>query len=134
MVSIGPRVGLKLVQDFSPLLPNFRDFLVCSKLQIVSIERQTDKSKKTRWKKAKKIKRVFFRRFHQKMRKMEKCWFVAKIAKHNSAWKGEKTAFSCTLSVSARNFLGPRQPKTRKYYKNRGFSGNCLKPKMTPSF
>ena len=39
---------------------------------------------------------------------------------------------SCTLSVLANNFLGPKTVQTRKHYKNCGFSGNCPKPKMKP--
>ena len=43
-------------------------------------------------------------------------------------------AFSCTLSVLAKKFFGPKTVQTRKNYKNSGFSGNCPKAKMTPFF
>ena len=46
----------------------------------------------------------------------------------------KKRAFSCTLSVLAKIFFGPKTVQTRKNYKNSGFSGNCPKPKMTPFF
>ena len=45
----------------------------------------------------------------------------------------KKRAFSCTLSVLAKIF-GTETVQTRKHYKNRGFSGNRPKPKMTPFF
>ena len=46
----------------------------------------------------------------------------------------KKRAFSCTLSVLAKNFFWPKTVQTRKNYKNSGFSGNCPKAKMTPFF
>ena len=47
--------------------------------------------------------------------------------------KGEKSASSCTLSVLAKNVFCPKTVQTNTI-KNSGFSGNCLKPKMTPFF
>ena len=46
----------------------------------------------------------------------------------------KKRAFSCTQSVLAKTFFGTKTMQTRKHYKNRGFSGNWPKPKMTPFF
>ena len=46
----------------------------------------------------------------------------------------KKRAFSCTLSVLAKNSFWPKTVQTRKHYKNSGSSGNCPKPKMTPLF
>ena len=46
----------------------------------------------------------------------------------------KKNAISCTRSVLAKTFSGTKTVKTRKNYKNSGFSGNCPKPKMTLFF
>ena len=64
------------------------------------------------------------------MRKLKNV-FLAKIAWHYFVRKGEKSVFSCTLSVLAKTFFGSKTVKTRKHYTNRGFSGNCPRPKMT---
>ena len=54
-----------------------------------------------------------------------------KIAKHDLLnLEGTKRHFR-TLSVLTKLFWG-RNSQTTKNYKNCGFSGNCLKPKMTP--
>ena len=67
------------------------------------------------------------------MWKSKKNGFLAKIAWHYLCQEGrKKRAFSCTLSVLAKNFFGPKQCKSGKTIKISGFSGNCPKPKMTP--
>ena len=46
----------------------------------------------------------------------------------------KKRAFSCTLSVLTKQFFGSKAVKTKRNYKNSGFSGNCPKPNMTLFF
>ena len=55
--------------------------------------------------------------------------FLAKIA----CQEGRKTCIFMHTICFGQNFGGPKQLKTRKHYKNSGFSGNCPKPKMTPN-
>ena len=54
----------------------------------------------------------------------------AKIAKPYLCLEGRKRHL-CTLSNLAQKVCGPKQPKPGKNYKDRGFSGNVPKPKMT---
>ena len=71
----------------------------------------------------------------QKCEKSKKMDFLQKLADTICDRKGEKKrAFSCTLSVLAKKFFGPKQCKPGKTIKNSGFSGNCPKAKMTPFF
>ena len=72
----------------------------------------------------------------QKCEKSKKNWIFCKnwLTLFVSVREKKKRAFSCTLSVLAKNFFGPKTVQTRKNYKNSGFSGNCPKPKMTPFF
>ena len=46
--------------------------------------------------------------------------------------KGEKTRIFVHTICFGQNFFWTKTVQTRKHYKNRGFSGNCPKPKMTP--
>ena len=65
---------------------------------------------------------------------MEKYVFV-NIAKYYLCLEGRsKTAFSCTASVLGKHLLGATKAHTQEHYLNCGFSGICLKPKMTPFF
>ena len=97
---------------------------------------ETEKRKKIKWKRAKNpIKIGLFLRWSSKNVKNQKKWIFSKY------WltlcvsvREKKRAFSCTLSVLAKNFFWPKTVQTRKNYKNSGFSRNCPKPKMTPFF
>ena len=48
------------------------------------------------------------------MRNMKQMDFLQKLPDIICVRKGEKRAFSCTLSVLAQNFLGPKQWKPEK--------------------
>ena len=67
------------------------------------------------------------------MWKIIKNGFLAKIAWHYLCQEGEnKNAhFRCNYLFWP-NFFWTKTVQSRKNYKNRGFSGNCPKPKMTP--
>ena len=66
------------------------------------------------------------------MKNQKMDFFLQKLPDTICVGKGEKRAFSCTLSVLAKKCFGPKAVYTGKNYKNSGFSGNCPKPKMTP--
>ena len=68
------------------------------------------------------------------MKNQKKDFFLQKLPDTICVRKGEKRAFSCTLSVLAKKCFWPKTVQTRKNYKNSGFSGNWPKPKMTPFF
>ena len=96
------------------------------------LETEKQKKKKNKMEKAiKPYKNSVFKVVIQKWEKWKK-WIFAKIAWHYLCQEGRKRAFSCTLSVLAKTFFGPKQFKARKNYKNGGFNGNCPKAKMTP--
>ena len=78
--------------------------------------------------------RVFLKVVIQKCEKSKKWIFSKNWLTLFVSVREKKRAFSCTLSVLAKNFFGPKTVQTRKNYKNSGFSGNCPKPKMTPFF
>ena len=93
------------------------------------------KTPKRKWKKAPKPIKTVLLGCYPKNEKMKK-WIFGKnyrLPDTICARKGEKRAFSCTPSVLAKIFFWAQTVKTRKNYKNSGFSGNCPKPKMTPS-
>ena len=69
----------------------------------------------------------------RKMKKKKKtCW--QKLPNTICVWKGENTAFSCTLSVLAKISFGTKAVKTKKHHKIRVFGGNCLKPFLNKVF
>ena len=68
------------------------------------------------------------------IQKCEKSKIFQKLPDTICVRKGEKRAFSCTLSVLARKCFGPKTVQTRKHYNNSGFSGICPKPTRTPFF
>ena len=76
-----------------------------------------------------------FFKCHPKMRKY-KHGSLAKIAWHYLCREGRRKTriFVHTICFGQKCFLGTKTVKTRKNYKNSGFSGNCPKPKMTPFF
>ena len=95
-----------------------------------------EKQKKNKMEKAKQpYKNSVFLRWSSKNEKSGKIDFLLpKSSDTICVRKGEKRAFSCTLSVLAKN-VWPKTVKTsKKQKKNSGFSGNCPKPKMTPFF
>ena len=77
------------------------------------------------------IKIVFFEVVIHRCEK-SKNGFLAKLPDTICVRKGEKRAFSCTLSVLAKNLFWTKTVQIRKHYKNSGFGRNCPKPKMTP--
>ena len=68
----------------------------------------------------------------EKSKKLD--FFLQKLPDTICVRKGEKRAFSCTLSVLSKILFWTKTVQSRKHYKNRGFSGNCKKAKMTPFF
>ena len=60
------------------------------------------------------IKIVFFKVVIQKCENAKKKGFLAEIAWHYLCQEGRKNAFSCTLSVLAKMFFGPKQSKPGK--------------------
>ena len=67
------------------------------------------------------------------MWKVKKNGFLAKIAWHHLCQEGRKNAhFRAHYLFWPMFFLDQNSVKQEKLYKNRGFSGNCPKPKMTP--
>ena len=97
---------------------------------------QTEKRKKTKRENSKKpYKNRFFLRWSSKNVKNQKKWIFSKnCLTLFVSGREKKRAFSCTLSVLAKIFFWTKTVQSRKHYKNRGFSGNCQKAKMTPFF
>ena len=88
------------------------------------------KKKKRKWKRPKKpYKNSIFLRWSSKNVKNQKKMDFSKNSLTLFVGKGEKRALSCTLSVLAKVFFGPKQCKAGNTKKNRGFSGNCKKQK-----
>ena len=79
------------------------------------------------------IKIGFFKVVIQKCEKSKKWIFSKNSLTLFVSGREKKTAFSCTLSVLAK-FFWTKTVQSKKHYKNRGFSGNCKKIKMTPFF
>ena len=94
--------------------------------------RETENIKKQHGKMAKTpAKIVFFKGGHPKMRKRKKRIFSKNCLALFVSGREKIRAFSCTLSVLAKMFFWTKTMKTRKIYKNSGFSEACPKPKMT---
>ena len=75
------------------------------------------KRKKENGKGPKKPIKIGFSRWSCKNVKNQKTDILQKLPDTICVRKGEKRAFSCTLSVLAKNFLGPKQFKPRKTIK-----------------
>ena len=81
------------------------------------------------------IKIGFLKVVMQKCEKFQKVDFLQKLPDTICVRKGEKTRiFVHTICFGQKFFFGPKTVQTRNNYKNSGFSGNCLKQKMTPFF
>ena len=59
--------------------------------------------------------------------------FFSKIDWHYLCQERRKTCIFVHTICFGQTSFWPKTVKTRKKYNNSGFSGNCLKPKMTPS-
>ena len=93
---------------------------------------RTKKKKKMEKAKKKPIKIGFLKVVMQKCEKSKKWIFCIKLPDAICVRKGEKTRiFVHTICFGQKLFLGPKEWKPGKNYKNSGFSGNCPKPKMT---
>ena len=89
--------------------------------------RETEKRK---WKKAKQTcKIVFLKVVFQKWEKWKK-WFYSKNCLTQFVSGREKKNAHLRVHCLGPKSSGPKTLKTRKHYKNRGFSRNCPKPKM----
>ena len=93
-----------------------------------------NRKKKKKMEKAKKTykNRVCLRWSSKNVKKQKKRIFCKNCLTLFVSGREKKRAFSCTLSVLAKNFFWTKTVQIRKNYKNSGFSGNCPKPKMTP--
>ena len=93
------------------------------------------KKKQKRENSKKPYKNRVFLRWSSKNVKNQKKWIFSKnCLTLFVSGREKKRAFSCTLSVLAKIFFWTKTVQSRKHYKNRGFSGNCQKAKMTPFF
>ena len=107
-----------------------RNCIFCFCLFVGEIE--TEKRKTNKMEKVKKpYKNRFFKVVIQKCGKSKKWIFSKNCLTLFVAGREKKGAFSCTLSVLAKFLFWTKTVQTRKHFKNRGFSGNRPKPKMT---
>ena len=100
------------------------------------IQTEKRKRKQKRENSKKPCKNRVFLRWSSKNVKNQKKWIFSKncLTLFVSGRERKKRAFSCTLSVLAKFLFWTKTVQSRKHYKNRGFSGNCQKAKMTPFF
>ena len=89
------------------------------------------KKKKQENGKAKKPYKNCFLRWSCKNVKNKKMDFLQILLDTICVRKGEKTRIFVHTICFGQKFLWPKTVQTRKNYKNRGFTGNCPKPKMT---
>ena len=99
-------------------------------------DRETEKRKHTKWKKAQNpIKRVFFKVVIQKWKIEKNGFFFRKNCLPRFVSGREKNAhFRAHYQFWQKSVFWSKTVKTWKNYKNSGFSGNCPKPEMTPFF
>ena len=101
-------------------------------------EIETEKRKKKMEKTKKPYKNRFFKVVIQKCEKSKK-WIFSKncltlFVSGREKNAGEKTRIFVHTICFGQNFFWIKTVQSRKHYKNRVFSGNCKKAKLTPVF
>ena len=100
----------------------FVSFLCCWKKQ----------KKKRKWNRQKTLSKSVLKVVIEKWEK-SKNWFLAKLP-DTICQEARRNAHFVHAFCFGKKFVWPQAVKTKKNYKNSGFSGNCPKPKMTPFF